>query len=364
MSTQDGLYIGIMSGTSLDAIDVALIAMQGEQPSLVASHEHPLTDTLRQDILALCQPGEEEIRRAGLLHLALGHVFAEAVLRLMTQQRLAAEQIVAIGSHGQTVRHHPELGFSLQLGSADVIATRTGITTVTDFRNHDMVLGGQGAPLVPTFHQTLFGKTGEKCALVNIGGMANVSLLDGQQLIAGFDTGPGNVLLNLWAERHTGKPYDESGRFAASGKLAPELLTRLLEDDFFQVQGPKSTGRERFNADWLSDRLSGSEIPADVQATLTELTAVSIARSLIGFAPAAVYLCGGGSKNDFLRERLARHLPNARIDTTDALGWPADWIEAACFAWLAWARCNRVAATSPCVTGASRAAISGAVYLP
>lgn len=364
MPTIDGLYVGIMSGTSLDAIDVALLAINEGKPRLEATLEYPLAQALREQILSLCQPGDDEIRRAGELHLALGHVFAEATQALLDQQQLDPASIRAIGCHGQTVRHRPDLGFSLQLGSADVIASRTGITTVTDFRNHDMVLGGQGAPLVSVFHQAIFGRKNECRAIVNIGGMANVSMLDGGQLIAGFDTGPGNVLLNYWIQQQTGRLFDDKGSYAASGKLLPDLLERCLKDTFFTQQGPKSTGRERFNAAWLHARLDGKEKPEDVQATLTELTALSIAHSLASFVPDSVHVCGGGSKNAFLLERLAIHLPGVHVGATDDLGWPADWIEAACFAWLAWARLNQVPATSPCVTGASRASISGAVYLP
>jgi anhydro-N-acetylmuramic acid kinase len=364
MSALDGLSIGLMSGTSLDAIDVALVDVSKASVRLVATHTHPLTDDLRKDILALCQSGADEINRAGKLHLALGNAFADAVLGLLAQETLSPEKIIAIGSHGQTVRHRPDIGFSLQLGSADVIATRTGITTIADFRNHDMVLGGQGAPLVPVFHQTLFGKADEKRAIVNIGGMANASLLDGKELIAGFDTGPGNVLIDHWIKESAGTSYDDKGKFAASGSILADLMESCLADAYFQKQGPKSTGREHFNANWLTGKLKGTEKPEDVQATLTELTAVSIAGTLQEFAPDAAYVCGGGSKNDFLLRRLAIHLPDTTVATTDELGWPADWIEAACFAWLAWARLNHVPSTSPQVTGARHAAINGAVYLP
>lgn len=364
MAQRDGLYIGLMSGTSLDAIDAALVDISADDMRLIASHEQPLDDATRDDILALCQPGNDEINRAGQLHIRLGKLFAAAVNTLLQQKGISPDKVQAIGSHGQTVRHHPDLGFSLQLGSADIIATGTGITTVADFRNHDMALGGQGAPLVPTFHQALFAKADEKRAIVNIGGMANVSLLDGETLIGGFDTGPGNVLLNLWAQRHINAPYDKKGSFARSGRLLDKLLDQLLADGFFQQTGPKSTGREHFNAAWLDSYLQGNERPEDVQTTLAELTARSIAAPLADFAADKVYACGGGSKNDFLLERLAAKLPQASIDTTDSLGWPADWIEAACFAWLAWSRLNRLPVTAPCVTGASRAAISGAVYLP
>lgn len=363
MPSPRNLYIGLMSGTSLDGIDVALVEITADKIQLRATHSHPMPAALRDTILAICQPANDEINRAGRLHLELGEVFAAAVQALLQQEGLAACDIAAIGSHGQTVRHRPDIGFSLQLGSGDVIATRTGIATVCDFRNHDMVLGGQGAPFAPAFHRVIFVGHGRR-AIVNIGGMANASLLDGSDLVAGFDSGPGNALMNYWCEHHRGQPFDDKGRFAASGTLLPRLLKRFLNDDFFQQKGPKSTGREHFNADWLNVCLQGNEAPADVQATLTELTAASIAQSLADFSPTHAYICGGGSKNDFLLQRLAAQLPACAIAPTDAIGWPADWIEAACFAWLAHARINRLAATSPVVTGARRAAISGAVYLP
>lgn len=364
MLGQDGLFIGLMSGTSLDAVDAALLEITPHEVRLQASHTHTLPDILRKDILALCEPGANEINRAGSLHLALGQLFADAVLALLDQEGLQPNDIVAIGSHGQTVRHRPDLGFSVQLGSADMLAAQTGITTVCDFRNHDMVLGGQGAPLVPVFHRAIFSQADTRRAIVNVGGMANVSLLDDVALVGGFDTGPGNVLLDHWVHLHTHQPYDQDGTFAASGTMQSQLLERLLDDDFFKQSGPKSTGRERFNAHWLAAHLTGDEKPEDVQATLTELTATSIANSLRDFAPEETLVCGGGAHNRFLLQRLAHHLPGSIVDTTAVLSWHPDWIEAACFAWLAWARLNRMPATSPLVTGATRDAISGAVYLP
>lgn len=361
---KNGLFIGLMSGTSLDGIDAALVHCSADRIRLIATSSTPLPDSLRQEILTLCQPGADEINRSGQLSLDLGHLFSTAVEELLAQQNLTAKSIIAIGSHGQTVRHRPDIGFSLQLGSGDVIACRTGIPTMVDFRNHDMALGGQGAPLAPSFHRALFCNSSQKRAVLNIGGMANVSLLNGSRLEGGFDTGPGNVLLNLWAQRHKGQPYDAEGSFAASGGVLPDLLERFLSDEFFQKVGPKSTGREHFNGDWLDAMLSGDERPQDVQATLTELTVESIANSLKEFSPTSTYACGGGTHNTHLMGRLGIKLTPSQLATTEALDWHPDWVEAACFAWLAWARLNQKAATSAAVTGASRDAISGALYLP
>lgn len=364
MPNNDGLYIGIMSGTSLDGIDVALVDIVQQKIRLVSTHAHPLASNLREQILELCRTGNNEIERMGALHLQLGSTFAKAVNALLQKNNLKPENIVAIGSHGQTIRHLPQLGFTLQIGSADVITAHTGIPVVTDFRNHDMVLGGQGAPLVPTFHQHIFAKEEERRAIVNIGGMANISLLNGTSLLGGFDTGPGNVLMNYWAHAKYDMDFDIDGRLAASGRLSSNLLERMLADEFFHLSGPKSTGREKFNPTWLTHHLNGDEPPADVMATLLELTALSIASACSSFNPTTVLLCGGGAHNKTLLKRLRFHLPLVQVDTTATMGWHPDWIEAACFGWMAWARMSQVPITAPCVTGASRAAISGAIYLP
>lgn len=364
MPTNDGLYIGIMSGTSLDGVDVALVEAGHSGIRLVATHSHPLPATLRDSVLALCQSGNNELERAGILHLELGKLFAAGVQSLLDKTGTDAGRILAVGSHGQTIRHLPALGFTVQLGSADVIATTTGIPVVADFRNHDMVLGGQGAPLVPEFHRRLFAKAGERRVVVNIGGMANVSLLDGDTLEGGFDTGPGNVLMNHWAHVRFGQEFDIDGKIAASGKIIPRLLDRWLADGFFQTTGPKSTGREKFNATWLEQHLTGAEAATDVMATLAELTALSIATAIKNFSPRSAFCCGGGAHNTTLLKRLGELLPDARVSSTATLGWDPDWIEAACFAWLAWARLNKLPSTSPVVTGAIRAAVTGAIYHP
>ncbi len=354
-----------MSGTSADAIDAALVDTDGHQCRVLATHSITLPETLRNQVLALCAPGTDELDRAGTVQRRLGSLFAQAVRELLHGSGHRPEQVVAIGCHGQTVRHRPgREGFSLQLGSGDVIASETGIPVVTDFRNRDMVLGGQGAPLVPRFHQRLFARAGERRTVLNIGGMANVTLLDGERLATGFDTGPGNVLLDEWCHRHTGKHCDDNGDWARSGAPLPALLEQLLAEPYFSRLPPKSTGREHFNSRWLSAYLHGDESAEDVQATLTELTAMTIARALADFAPDRLLVCGGGIHNGLLMERLAVHLPDAAILSTAEAGLDPDWVEAAAFAWLAWARMTGVPGNAPEVTGASREAVLGAVYAP
>lgn len=362
----EDLYIGLMSGTSADGIDAALVQAGERNCRILATAMTPLPDDVRRDLLALCQPGENELDRAGVLHRRLGEVFAGAVERLLETAGIEASRISAIGSHGQTVRHRPgPEGFSVQLGSPDVIAVRTGIPVVADFRNRDMVLGGEGAPLVPRFHQCLFARAGERRAVLNIGGMANVTLLDGERLAAGFDTGPGNVLLDEWCRRHTGNAYDADGAWGGAGSVLPALLERLLAEPYFSLLPPKSTGREQFNGNWLTQHLDGDERPEDIQATLTELTAASVALALADFAPDRLLVCGGGVHNGLLMERLAVHLPDADIVPTDReSGLDPDWVEAAAFAWLARARLAGETGNAPEVSGASAPAVLGALYAP
>jgi anhydro-N-acetylmuramic acid kinase len=351
-----------MSGTSIDGIDAALIQC-GSEIRLLASHSHPIPTELRDQILALCQPGENEIDRAGHVHIAMGNLFAEATIALLQTTGVAASQVKAIGCHGQTIRHRPGAsGYTVQIGSADVLAVRTGIAVVNDFRNRDMVLGGQGAPLVPAFHQAMWGQH-PRCAIVNIGGMANITCLDKGDIINGFDTGPGNVLMDYWVQKHRNVPFDRNGAWAASGRVQPELLASFLEESYFSLPCPKSTGRELFNASWLDNHL-GEYSANDVQATLLELTATSIATALSPFAPEQVLVCGGGAHNQALMHRLQKMMANVPVDTTDAAGMPPDWVEAAAFAWLAWARLNGVAGNIVKVTGAHRRSVLGALYLP
>ncbi|MGB1466813.1 MAG: anhydro-N-acetylmuramic acid kinase [Alcanivorax nanhaiticus] len=358
------LYIGLMTGTSVDGIDAVLAEVSDQDFTLVSSHSHDLPDSLAADILTLCQPGDSELDSTGKVSRQLGRAYAEACHALLENAGVATSQINAIGCHGQTVRHRPGPdGFSIQLGCPDTLACATGIPVVSNFRNKDMVLGGQGAPLVPPFHSRLFGVNGERRAVVNIGGMANASLLDGETLVGGFDTGPGNVLLDLWNQLHNGTPYDAGGRWAASGKVNKPLLKRLLRDPYFRQPPPKSTGRERFNRQWLTLHLE-NDLPAEnLQATLAELTARSIHDSLAEFAPQRMLICGGGAHNQDLLERLKQN-SGVPVESTANAGLDPDWVEAAAFAWLAWARLEGQYGNAPVVTGASREAILGQVTLP
>lgn len=358
------LYVGLMSGTSMDAVDAVLVRITDNTVDLLATHSHAMPAALRGQCLDLCHSGAGEIDRAGPVHRALGELFAEATRTLLEASGHRPCEIAAIGSHGQTIRHRPDPpGFSVQLGCPDSIASLTGIPVVSDFRNRDMVLGGQGAPLVPRFHQQLFARSGKRVAVVNIGGMANVTLLDGERIAAGFDTGPGNALLNHWAEHHTGEPLDRNGAWAREGEVDRALLCWMLEDPYFRTAPPKSTGREYFHADWLARGLEGNApAPRHVQATLTELTARTIADALSEFAPDQLLVCGGGAHNGFLMQRLAELMAPVPVADTASAGMHPDWIEGAAFAWLAHARLHGIPGNAPAVTGAEREAILGALY--
>lgn len=360
----EGLYVGVMSGTSLDGVDT-VIARFSPQFELMATRSSPFPSSLREQTLALCSSGDHEIDRLASLDRTLGEHYASEILALLQEHPSLRSDIVAIGCHGQTVRHRPgPHGFSLQLGSGDVMACRTGLPTVNNFRNRDMALGGQGAPLVPAFHAAAFGRAGERRAVVNIGGMANITLLDGTTVAGGYDTGPGNVLLDAWASRHLGMSHDAGGEWARGGQVIGELLQHLLTDEYFRMSAPKSTGRERFNAAWLAQHLSGNESPADVQATLVELTAESIAAELRTAEPSGVWVCGGGAHNTWLMERLRHQLSGIPCSTTLSIGLPPDWVEACAFAWLARARILEQPGNVPVVTGASALAVLGALYAP
>lgn len=363
--SSSSLYIGLMTGTSVDGIDAVLARLGPNEFTMLASDSQPLDPALRKQVLALCQPGESEIDRAGPAHRALGQAYAHAVQALLKKSDIEAQAIRAIGCHGQTVRHRPgQAGFSLQLGCPDTLAALTGIAVISNFRNKDMVLGGQGAPLVPRFHEIQFGNAQQRVAVINIGGMANATLLDRGKLVGGFDTGPGNVLMDLWIQRHQDQPYDSNGDWAASGETDTALLTQLLKDPYFYRAPPKSTGREDFNGAWLDAQLSTApRNPADIQTTLADLTAHSLADALADFAPQQIYLCGGGAHNGHLRQRLAA-LTELAIHDTGAHGLDPDWVEASAFAWLAWARLAGETGNAPVVTGASRPAVLGQVTLP
>lgn len=371
------LYIGLMSGTSADAIDAALVRLPpaGERGiELVAVHKHPLPPEIRRRIQALTRPGAaaDELEEAGALDTLLGELFAEAALALLAKAKRRPEEVRAIGSHGQTLRHRPDgsAPFTLQIGNPAMIAERTGITTVADFRRRDLAAGGQGAPLVPAFHRHVFHVPGRARAILNIGGIANLTYLpaEPQGEVRGFDTGPGNTLLDQWIQRHRGEDYDRDGQWAAGGRVVPALLEALLADPYFARPPPKSTGREYFHLGWLERHLAAAASPApapqDVQATLLRLTARSAARALREFLPPVeeLYVCGGGAHNSALLAALAEELAGIPVRTTEALGLAPDWVEAAAFAWLAHQTLAGRPGNLPSVTGARREVVLGGIY--
>ncbi|WP_286915551.1 MULTISPECIES: anhydro-N-acetylmuramic acid kinase [unclassified Pseudomonas] len=359
------LYLGVMSGTSLDGLDIALIE-QGEQPLLLATHYLPMPPELRRDLLSLCSSGPDEIARAALAENRWASLAAEGIQHLLAQQGLGADAIRAIGSHGQTIRHEPARGFTVQIGNPALLAELTGISVVADFRRRDVAAGGQGAPLVPAFHEALFSHLGKQLAVLNVGGFSNLSLIEQGKPVHGFDCGPGNVLLDAWVERKRGHIYDADGAWAASGVVQADLLRALLGDPFFAGSGPKSTGREVFNLPWLDGHLA--RLPAyrdeDVQATLLELTARSIIDALLNAQSGtqALLVCGGGARNGALMARLAGLLPNAQVTSTGAQGVDPDWVEAMAFAWLAHCCLEGIAANRPSVTAAKGLRVLGAIY--
>ncbi|RUO19787.1 anhydro-N-acetylmuramic acid kinase [Aliidiomarina haloalkalitolerans] len=373
------LYIGILSGTSLDGLDLVLTAID---PAGTISHRAamswPLPDDLRNLCQTLCTPGHDELVRYGTADRLFATVAAAGVQALLEQEQLQPEDIRAIGSHGQTVRHHPDKapGFSLQLGCPHTLAASTGIDVVAQFRQKDIALGGEGAPLAPAFHQQVFTSAEHDRVVVNIGGIANVTYLpaDAKSAPLGFDTGPGNTLLDYWIYRHHQQHYDLHGHWAASGRINDDLLNLLLNDSYFRRPAPKSTGREYFTPQWLHRSLERFEPlpPADVQATLVELTVRTMIEGIQQACPAPcsdenaaidIYVCGGGAHNRYLLERCALALPAANWQTTAALGIHPDWVEGALFAWLAWSHVHKKAPDLRAVTGASRPSILGAYYL-
>ncbi|WP_339900054.1 anhydro-N-acetylmuramic acid kinase [uncultured Gilvimarinus sp.] len=373
ISPETELYIGLMSGTSADGIDAALLAIDTSQCRLLAHYSLAFNPRLRRDIHALCGgSGTDEIEHAGAMDSQLGELFAEAANTLLTQCQLAPHRISAIGSHGQTIRHRPPGGnpqpFSWQIGDPNIIAARTGITTVADFRRRDIAEGGQGAPLVPAFHTAVFAHPQRNRAIVNIGGISNISWLAAGEHTLGFDTGPGNNLMDGWILRHRGLAYDANGEWAASAAANPELLAQLLTHPYLKLPIPKSTGREDFHLNWLDAQLEPFKAlePAQVQATLAQFTAETIAQHITqcpkADAGGELYLCGGGAHNTLLQQSLASRLPQFRVNNTAALGIDPDWVEAAAFAWLAQRRLKGLPGNLPSATGARRAVPLGAVY--
>ncbi|MDD5030445.1 MAG: anhydro-N-acetylmuramic acid kinase [Rhodoferax sp.] len=373
-----GYFIGLMSGTSLDGVDGVAVDFSDAGVHVLASASLVFAADFRAQLLALNTPGHNELHRAALAGNAIARAYAEvveALLKQLNRQGLAARDVRAIGAHGQTVRHQPRLtaaegnvGYSIQLLNAALLAERTGIDVVADLRSRDVAAGGQGAPLVPAFHQQVFGRAGAVVAVLNLGGIANLSVLPGDAgtPVIGFDCGPGNALLDAWCQRHTGATFDAAGQWAAGGRCLPDLLRRLRDEPFFELAPPKSTGRDLFNADWLQLKLTSLPAlnPQDVQTTLTELTASACAESIKRYASNSnlVIVCGGGAFNQFLLERLQALLPASTVQTSDQHGLPPLQVEAAAFAWLARQTVNRLPGNLPSVTGAAGPRILGAIY--
>jgi anhydro-N-acetylmuramic acid kinase len=362
-------YLGLMSGTSADAVDVVLVDFANDKTHLVATHSLTLPANIRHQIHSLATPSDNEIDRSCTLDQQLGILFADCALQLLNKAHISPQQILALGSHGQTIRHRPpgslENPFTLQIGDPNRIAELTGITTVADFRRRDMAAGGQGAPLVPAFHQAIFHcDTSDRC-VVNIGGMANITWLPSKGKTLGFDTGPGNVLMDTWILKNLGKSYDANGDWAASGKADENLLMSLLAHPFFKQSPPKSTGRELFNLDWLNSHIDPNKLtPVDIQATLLSLTAQTIAKDInqLSQSPCEVFVCGGGAYNLRLMQELAKLLPQATVASTAAFGIAPEWIEAMAFAWLARQTMNRQHGNLSAVTGAKHEVILGGIY--
>ncbi len=372
----DGVYFGLMSGTSMDGVDgIAVEFAAGKPPAVLAEAFVHFPPGLREALFALQQPGENEIEREALAATALAARYAVCCHELQRAANLSPTQVNAIGAHGQTVRHRPEKGYTRQINNPALLAEMAHIDVVADFRSRDVAAGGQGAPLVPAFHATVFGAQDETRVVCNLGGISNITILpagagERSDAVRGFDCGPANVLLDEWAHRHLGTPFDEGGRLAASGRADQALLDALLDEPFFEGEPPKSTGRDLFNAAWLDAKLSGFPAlsAADVQATLVELTAVTVAREIERHAAdcAAVYVCGGGARNPVLLKALETALAQGGIDvpvkTTGELGVPPHHVEALAFAWLAMRCFARAPGNLPSVTGASGERVLGAIY--
>jgi anhydro-N-acetylmuramic acid kinase len=368
-------FVGVMSGTSLDGVDAVLAAFDDNACRTLAAAHRPFAPALRAELLALQAPGSDELARAARAANALADAYAEAIVEVLAAAGVAAADVAAAGVHGQTVRHCPEQGWTLQLNNPARVAERCGIGVVADFRARDVAAHGQGAPLVPAFHAALFGREDGERVVVNVGGIANVTVLPAGRSpasVRGFDTGPGNVLMDLWCERHRGEAFDRDGAWARSGRFDPALLAGLLADPYFDAPPPKSTGRDRFNADWLAARLArhaelGNPMPqpADVQATLLALTARTIARAAAATTPSAdadVLVCGGGAKNPTLMTALAALLAPRTVATTASCGIPVDHVEALAFAWLARQALAGKPGNLPAVTGALGPRVLGAIY--
>jgi anhydro-N-acetylmuramic acid kinase len=362
------LYIGLISGTSLDGVDCALVQFNDNQPSLLASHFSPSNTTLRQRTLQLCAGTDIDLRLYGEVDIELGRIFAAGVEELLSKANVDAAAVKAIGSHGQTVWHQPkgELPFTLQLADPNVITQLTGITTVADFRRRDIAAGGQGAPLASLLHRNCFSSTSEDRVVVNIGGMANITVLDKSGESLAFDTGPGNVLMDYWIGKNLDKNFDNNGDWARSGKTDQALLSLLLDEEYLSLPPPKSTGRELFNGHWLESKLQQCRpgvADADVQATLVNLTVATITAEIRKhIAPDQVYICGGGAHNTTMMTALQTALPDAEVASTAAAGLDPDWVEAIAFAWMAKQTLAGQRIETAAFTGATEPVILGGIY--
>lgn len=367
------IFLGLSSGTSLDGIDCALVRIAGDDISLLGYTETPYSPPLREALSRAIEGASISLGEISELSVRVGQEFAQAANTALASWDLTAADVTAIGSHGQTLWHAPHGNWrnTLQIGDPSTISALTGITTVADFRTKDVALGGQGAPLVPPFHAALFQKIEEPKVVLNIGGIANITVLpsNAETPVRALDTGPGNTLLDAWIRHSRGVSYDHNGDFARSGRLSQTLLEQLLEEPYFKRSAPKSTGRETFNFSWVASHLSArwEELPAeDIQRTLLELTVESIARHILALAPDSthIFVCGGGSRNGFLMERLGSRLRPAAVASTDSVGVPANAVEGMAFAWLAYRRLTLQPGNLPAVTGASRPAVLGGVFAP
>lgn len=360
-------YIGLMSGTSMDGIDTVLISFENDTPRLIDTASIAIPEHIKTNLILLSHGENIHLKLLGETDKQLGELFANAVLHLLQKARISTKNVTAIGSHGQTIYHSPNghHPFTLQIGDPNVIAARTSIITVADFRRRDMALNGQGAPLAPAFHAFLFPRQSHDQFVVNLGGIANITYISANhsQPIIGFDTGPANTLLDQWCKKHCEKSFDRNGDWARNGKLQHALLAQLLDDDYFKKPFPKSTGREYFNLSWLLKNIEGFSI-VDIQRTLVELTAKTIADAInrVTQTSSAVWICGGGINNLFLMERLQNHCMNSAIKSTAQIGIGPQWIEAAAFAWLAKQTIENKPGNLPSVTGASRASVLGGIF--
>lgn len=367
MVTND-YFIGLISGTSVDGIDCALVEFTDNKPRLVATHFVTIDHALREKILKLCEGTEIDLKMYGQVDVEIGRRFATAANELLENESITAATIKAIGSHGQTVYHQPvgEFPFTLQLGDPNTIAQHTGITTVADFRRRDMTVGGEGAPLAPLMHRNCFQSATEDRVVINIGGISNITVLNKDGQCAAFDTGPGNVLMDFWIDKCKQQTIDNDGDWARTGEVNQELLELLLQEEYFSLPHPKSTGRELFNGHWLENKLNAIEEDvsgADVQATLLQLTVSTIVAEIQrSAAPAKVYVCGGGVHNSVLMEKLQQTLSDCTVNSTSALGVDPDWVEAIAFAWMAKQTIEGRASDTSAFTGASQATILGGIY--